>query len=132
MMKKLAVFEGYIDDFCVTEQDLVTYGFGKPPFFKSLIAMENDILHGYLVYYTVPFTYDLKPKIIMKELYVNENSRGKSVGSQLMNALKTAARIENASKIEWLVLPDNDNAKHFYRNLGAQQDTDWETWNLNL
>lgn len=39
LMRALAVFEGYIDDFRVTEADLVEHGFGPSPRFGVFVAV---------------------------------------------------------------------------------------------
>src|SRR4029079_16366178 len=75
LMRALAEFEKYMDSFVITEKVLREQGFRRsPPDFHCIVAEEEGELTGILVYYFVPFTYRAKPNIIVKELYVAEQS----------------------------------------------------------
>src|SRR5690606_14541099 len=88
LMKDLAVFEKYIDVFAITTEVVKESGFKKnPPDFHCLVAEESNFIIGILVYYFIPYTAQNRPAIYMKELYVDENHRGKQIGEQLMYAL---------------------------------------------
>lgn len=136
LMKQLAVFEEYIDDFTVTTNDLVMHGFthadDREPNFTAIVAEENSSLHGYLVYYLIPFTYDLKPTLFIKELYVNEDARGKSIGKKLMKQAIKDAKEKGCGRLKWDVLSDNIKAQSFYKSLGANYDARWQGFVLKL
>ena len=144
LMEKLAVFEGYRDDFTVTVDDLFHHGFAdefedKEPNFTAIVA-ENiaheethlDALGAYLVYYLVPFTYDLRPTLFIKELYVDETIRGQGVGKQLMQQAIQDAKEKGCGRLKWEVLSDNIRAQLFYQSLGAFYDERWQGFVLNL
>ncbi len=130
LMRQLARFEGYIDDFRVTEQDLLDRGFCPSPEFHALVAVEGETHVGYAVYYTIPFTYDLQPRLIMKELYVVREARSHGVGEKLFGAVVSAAKAAGASSLGWLVLPDNLAAQRFYTRHGGTEDQNWQHWTL--
>ncbi len=44
------------------------------------------------VFYLLPFTYDLRPTLVLKELYVDAPYRDRGVGEQLMAAVAQSAR----------------------------------------
>ena len=132
LMKKLAVFEDYIDDFAVTEQDLLDHGFSDNPTFTAVVAEKNSKLQGYLVYYLIPFTYDLKPSLFIKELYVDEKSRGKNIGKQLMQFTINDAKEKDCGRMKWDVLSDNIKAQSFYKSFGAKYDERWQGFVLKL
>jgi len=130
LMKKLAEFEGYLDEFAVTEANLIERGFRQKDFY-ALVAEVDDKLIGMLVYYFLPFTYDLKPWLFIKELYVDSEYRGQGTGQLLM---KKAARIcqqIGASKMRWDVLTSNHKAQHFYQQMGAEKQTNWSSYQLS-
>jgi len=131
LMRDLAVFEGYIDGFRVTEADLIEHGLGPSPRFGAFVAEQNGRLVGMAVHYTIPWTYDLRPTLVLKELFVAETARGLGVGQALMRALAREAERIGAPRLIWTVLPDNEPARHFYAALGAQPDRAWEPWSLN-
>jgi GNAT superfamily N-acetyltransferase len=142
MMKQLAVFEGYDDQFSVTERDLLERGLAPTlssntsAQFTALVAASNNAhasaLLGYAVVYEIPFTFDLRPTLVLKELYVAERSRSDGVGMALMQAVHAHARARSCGRLKWDVLPNNDRAKAFYRRLGGQPVLDWEAWRLDI
>lgn len=134
MMKGLAAFEGYIDDFKVTLSDVQEMGFGQNPLFKAFVAfMDNqDDLKGMAITYIIPWTYDLKPVLILKELFVREDSRSGGIGAALFRSVEGYAREIGASKVQWTVLKDNVRAKKFYQLHRAHPDPQWDCWLLEL
>src|ERR1700730_12317095 len=80
LMRELAEFERYVEDFVITEEILRQQGFRRsPPDFHCFVAEGNGVLVGFLVYYFVRFTYRAKPNLIIKELYVAEPPPGQQV-----------------------------------------------------
>lgn len=140
LMKKLAKFEDYIDDFTVTVDDLLTHGFPKTkaqlenshPDFIAIVAEQDAKLLGYLVYYFIPFTYDLKPTLFIKELYVDAQSRGKNIGKQLMESAISDAKEQGCGRMKWDVLSDNFKAQSFYQSFGAVYDAQWQGYRLDV
>ncbi len=132
LMKKLAVFEEYIDDFTVTEQDLMVHGFSQSPTFTAVVAEQHACLQGYLVYYLIPFTYDLQPTLFIKELYVNKSSRGENIGKQLMQFTINDAKEKGCGRMKWDVLSDNITAQSFYKSFGAKYDERWQGFVLKF
>lgn len=135
LMKGLARFEGYIDDFVVTEGDLVEHGLGPSPRFEAFVAVaEEDSapggLLGMVVIYRIPWTYDLRPTLIMKELFVRDDARGMGVGQALMRRVGARARELDCPRLQWTVLSTNEPAKRFYDGFGAFTDPEWESWQL--
>jgi GNAT superfamily N-acetyltransferase len=134
LMRKLAEFEGYADRFAVTESDLIERGLAATcnAQFAAWVAEENSVLQGYVVAYSIPFTFDLRPTIVIKELFVAEFVRGQGCGDALFAAIVAHARSINARLLRWQVLPDNQSAKRFYRERGGAIDEIWENWALEL
>lgn len=132
LMRALAVFEGYIDAFAVTPDDLRLYGLGATPAFGVFVAAKGEVLAGIAVHYRIPWTYDLKPVVVLKELYVAEAFRGEGVGQALFARLRANAVEIGASALRWTVLPDNMAAQRFYAGQGAARDADWQHWTLPL
>lgn len=126
LMKELAIFEHYSDDFAITPEIVAHSGFEKTPAdFYCLVAEEGGHIIGIAVYYYLPFTAQNRPAIYLKELYVHEDHRGKHVGEQLMHALYEEAKAHNCLQIKWTVAPWNEAGQHFYHRLGARENTDW-------
>ena len=130
LMRGLAEFEGYIDQFCVTLTELKDRLFTRRDF-NVLVADHQGSIVGMIVYYDLPFTWDLRPWVHIKELYVETEFRSEGVGKKLMVHLSRECSDRGVSKIKWDVLESNHKAKKFYQSLGAHRDTLWETYSLN-
>ncbi|HAK07323.1 MAG TPA: N-acetyltransferase [Spartobacteria bacterium] len=132
LMRELAQFEKYADAFAITEEMLREQGFRRsPPDFHCLVAEENGVLIGLLVYYFVPFTYRAKPNVIIKELYVADEHRSKGVGKLLMKAIATEAEQAGCGLIKWYVAKWNQRGIEFYERLGAKIDPDWHEFQMS-
>ncbi len=134
LMRGLARFEGYADAFRVRAQDLEDHGLCKTPAFRVHVAEEEEGGHlpGMAVTYTIPWTYDLRPVLVLKELYISSAYRGRGIGSALMAAVIGEARAIGASKVQWTVLSGNEAAGQFYKQHGGARDSRWDLWSLPL
>jgi ribosomal protein S18 acetylase RimI-like enzyme len=136
LMRKLAVFERYDNDFQVTAEDLLTRGLGdsKLAQFQAFVAelSATHVLCGYAVCNETLFTYNLRPLITLKELFVDGEHRRQGLAEGLFNAVKTHAHSRGAEQIRWLVLPDNEAAKQMYARQGGKEDTKWALWHCKV
>jgi GNAT superfamily N-acetyltransferase len=129
LMRELAVFEGYIDDFRVTEGELLRRGLGpNPEFFAVVAEAAGGQLVGMAVGHVTAFTYTLQPTVTLKELFVRPGSRSQRLGRRLFAAFAKQALKLGAASLRWTVLADNERAKKFYLELGAFHDARWEPW----
>ena len=133
LMRALAAFEGYRADFAVTARDLAVRGFGPRPEFYAKLAIDTqtDTAAGMAVYYLVPFTYDLRPTLVLKELYVDTGYRGQNIGEQLVRALARQARRLGCGRMRWDVLRGNHDAERFYQRLGGKREDYWVAWRMD-
>ncbi|MCL5424666.1 MAG: GNAT family N-acetyltransferase [Gammaproteobacteria bacterium] len=131
LMRELAVYERYINQFRVTESDIIENGLSDSPHFGVFVAEMDGYIVGIAVHYEVPWTYDLKPVLVLKELFVSKNARALGAGRALLAQIEKHALEINASRTVWTVLKDNDAAKQFYMKAGGQKDVVWELWGLD-
>jgi|SRR5579863_2640141 len=135
LMHKLAELENYRPDFRVSFGDLLARGLAasQDGQFKAFVTDSGAAgLSGYAVVQEVPFTFDLRPTLILKELFVSQDCRGRGVGTALMSAVLDYARARGCGRLRWDVLPGNEAAKRFYRRFGGDRDSAWENWVLAL
>lgn len=133
LMRALAVFEGYANHFAVTVDDMLTHGLGPEPLFGAKIAVSTSgDLVGMAVHHVIRWTYDRRPTLILKELYVTDGWRGAGVGRALMRAVASHARAIGAPRLQWLVLPNNHATMRFYRSLGGKPEAEWQSWHMDL
>jgi GNAT superfamily N-acetyltransferase len=132
LMRELAEFEKYANDFAITEEVLREQGFRRsPPDFQCLIAESGGELVGFLVYYFVPFTYRAKPNLIIKELYIGGGHRSRGVGKLLMKAVAKEAEQAGCGMIKWYVAKWNERGVQFYQRLGATIDPNWHEFQMS-
>jgi GNAT superfamily N-acetyltransferase len=132
LMRELAEFEKYANDFAVTEERLREQGFRRsPPDFHCFIAEEGGELVGFLVYYFVAFTYRAKPNLIVKELYIADGYRSRGVGKLLMKAVAKEAEQAGCGMIKWYVAKWNERGVQFYERLGATIDPNWHEFQMS-
>jgi len=131
MMRALAAFEGYLSRFRVTARDLQARAFGPGAQCGILVAQgEDGQLAGYAVWLVQAFTYDLRPTVTLKELFVDPAYRNRGIAADLLAGVRQEAERIGAGQITWLVLPTNEGAKRLYRRFGGARDPDWEHWRL--
>ena len=130
LMKALAEFEGYSDQFAVTEE-AVHERLIEHQSIQILVADTHDQLAGMLVSYELPFTYDLSPWLYIKELYVCPKFREQGVANALFKNLACLGNERGVSKIRWDVLKTNIKAQKFYQSQGAQHDASWQLYSLS-
>lgn len=123
-------FAGYLrtlgdqTDFKLTAEAYLRDGFGLRPAFTGLVAAEDGLVIGYLLYH---FGYDSDGafrNLHVVDLYVDSEARKKGVGKALMTAAVRIAREEGASELIWSVYHANDLAAEFYERLGAKRITE--------
>lgn len=129
MMRALAAFEGYLDDFAVNAEALLVRAFGPSAQCQIFVA-EAQSLCGYAVAQCIAFTYDLRPSVRLKELYVVEAQRGNGVGKRLMQCVAQWAQAQNTGRLLWDVLAGNDAAKRFYSRLGGRREVKWVAYEM--
>ncbi len=132
LMQGLARYEDYIDDFAVTRASILEHGFGDERLFTAFVAEHDGDLVGMAVTYPIHWTYTLRPKLVLKELYVDETARSLGAGKALMESVTAHARSMNATEVIWTVMTGNTAAEYFYRSLGASPDRKWNNWTLSL
>ena len=132
LMRGLARFEEHIDRFAVTRESVLEHGFGDARLFTAFVAEQDDDLVGMAVVYTIPWTYTLRPKVVLKELFVEEAARNMGAGRALMAAVISHAKSIGAADLIWTVMAGNSAAEGFYRSLSASPDHKWNSWALSL
>lgn len=131
LMRELAQFEGYLKDFKVDSLTLLNI-IEKQGDTGILVAEQSAEIVGILVYFYQPFTYDLTPWLIIKELYIRASARGTGAGKALFSAAVKQCKARGGSKVKWEVLTNNKPAQHFYTAQGATLNDDWQIMSVRL
>jgi GNAT superfamily N-acetyltransferase len=133
LMVGLAEFESYTDEFSVSEADLAAHGFGNAPLFSAFVADDGGPeLLGMAVCHVIPWTFDLRPTLALKELFVDAPVRGRGVGQALFAKVVDEGVRIGAARMNRAVLASNAPAMTFYCQVSGQPDARWQPWTRTL
>jgi GNAT superfamily N-acetyltransferase len=130
LMQSLADFEDYLDGFAVDATALQQRAFGANAECQIFIASVNNQVMGYAVVLEIAFTYDLRPTMRLKELYVDASQRSAGLGKRLMQAVARWALQRGAGRLNWEVLRGNQRAEAFYQRLGGEPEQKWLSYGM--
>jgi GNAT superfamily N-acetyltransferase len=100
-------------------------GFGKRPYFESLLCKRGRRPIGYAMYYFTYSSFACRPVLFVEDIFVTPEERGKGAGKAMMSALASIAVGKGCHRMEWIVLDWNSPSIQFYGRLGAQLDKSW-------
>ena len=92
-------------------------------------ARQEGRLVGYACLYWHFSSLEACETVLMNDLYVDEQVRGRGVGRALIEATAEVARERGASYVEWSTAPDNHTAQRLYDATGAER-SEWFTYEL--
>ena len=72
-----------------------------------------------------------RPALHLEVLIVTKNSRGKSIGINLLNTVVSYAKELGVKRLGWVVLDWNTPAIKFYESKGAKVLRDWHVVQLD-
>jgi len=98
---------------------------------EMIAAWRGGELVGYACMYWHFSSTRAVETVLMNDLYVDEDERGKGIGRALIEACADVARSRGAHHLEWATPPDNDTARRLYDSTGAEAST-WIEYELGL
>ena len=108
-------------------------------FFRRFLAPSEDgmllgarvggRLLGYACLYWHMSSLAAAETVLMNDLYVGADARGRGVGRALIDAAAEIARSRNAHSLEWSTAPDNHTAQRLYDSTGAGR-SEWVEYEL--
>lgn len=122
--------------FCGTEPDHVR----NAEFFARFVSPSDDGLliaafgaeplgHACL-YWTFSSVHAVEV-VLLNDLYVRGDQRGRGVGKALIDATVAIARDRGAGYVRWYTRPDNERAQRLYDRTGSQRSS-WVEYELNV
>ena len=102
---------------------------------ESIVFMaeeESGIFSGFVQLYPSFCSVSATPIIILYDLYVEQESRSKGIGRQLMNAVKEYAKLNDYDRLELSTAKDNYIGQALYESLGYQKDDEFFHYSLDV
>jgi GNAT superfamily N-acetyltransferase len=90
---------------------------------------EQGQLRGYACLYWFFSSTRPSESVLLNDLFVSADARGRGVGRSLIEAALEVARERGASHLEWSTAPDNRTAQALYDDTGAER-SEWITYEL--
>lgn len=86
---------------------------------------------GYACLYWHFSSLSAQETVLMNDLFVTEEARGRGVGRALIEASADVARERGAAHLEWATAPGNVTAQRLYDSTGATR-SEWIEYELEL
>lgn len=125
LIRGLAEYERLAHEVEATAARLRRHGFGRPPYFETLICRRAGRPVGFALYFFTYSTFLARPTLFLEDLFVLPEERGRGAGRVLLRALARIAVRRGCGRMEWMVLDWNRPAIRFYRRLGASLKREW-------
>ncbi|WP_439152991.1 GNAT family N-acetyltransferase [Winogradskyella sp.] len=130
LINELAIFEKEPDAVEVSLKDLQEDGFGEQPKFTCFVVEVDGKVEGLALVYPRYSTW--KGKVLhLEDLIVSEASRGKGLGTLLLDTVVEYGKSMDVKRIGWEVLDWNEPAIEFYEKKGARVMRDWDVVQLD-
>jgi GNAT superfamily N-acetyltransferase len=91
LIRALARYERLTPHLGLSARRLRRDGFGRRPFFESLISTRGGRPVGYAIYYFAYSSFTCSPVLFVEDIFVLPEERGKGTGKALMSALARVA-----------------------------------------
>ena len=125
LIKGLAEYERLTHEVRATQAALRRHGFGRRPYFETLIGSRGRTPVGFALYFFTYSTFMARPSLYLEDLFVLPEERGRGAGRALLRDLARIAVRRGCGRMEWTVLDWNTPSIGFYENLGAQLKREW-------
>lgn len=124
MVKGLALYEKAPQEVTVTLEEFAEAGFGTSPVWTAFIAQLDEQVVGFALYY-VRFSTWKGCRMYLEDFFVNEDFRGKGIGTLLFERILAEAREKQFNGVSWQVLDWNEPAINFYKKYNARFEGEW-------
>jgi GNAT superfamily N-acetyltransferase len=124
LVNELALFEKAPEEVTVSLQEFEDAGFGNNPVWKAFVAVDNDVIIGFALYY-IRFSTWKGCRVYLEDFIVTEEYRGKGIGKLLFEQIIQETKELGYSGMVWQVLDWNEPAIGFYKKYEANIEEGW-------
>lgn len=131
LIRELAEYERAPEQVTVSLEHFKQSGFGNNPVWWALVAVENNTILGFALFYIRYSTWKGQ-RMYLEDIIVTAQARGKGIGKLLFDELLIEAKEKNLSGIVWQVLDWNEPALNFYKKYNAKIESEWLNGSLDF
>lgn len=131
LIRELAEYERAPEQVTVSLEHFKQSGFGNNPVWWALVAVENNTILGFALFYIRYSTWKGQ-RMYLEDIIVTAQARGKGIGKLLFDELLIEAKERNLSGIVWQVLDWNEPALNFYKKYNAKIESEWLNGSLDF
>jgi len=125
LVRGLAHYERLVDECVITPRAVARDGFGRRPYFQTLLCRREGTAIGFALYFFTYSTFAARPTLYLEDLFVVPDERGRGAGYALLRTLARIAVGRGCARMEWTVLDWNAPSIAFYERLGATLRREW-------
>ena len=92
---------------------------------------EGGLILGYACLYWHLSSLAAVETVLMNDLFVAPEARGRGIGRTLIEASRDVARARGAGWLEWATAPDNHTAQRLYDSMTSEKST-WLEYELDV
>ena len=129
LIKELALYERAPHEVVNTVAQMEIDGFGADPLYGLYVAETSAGIVGISIYYYRYSTWKGK-RLYLEDIVVNEQERGKGIGTMLFEQTMKKALDEKCTGMLWQVLNWNEPGIRFYEKYGSRFDNEWSNVSL--
>lgn len=124
LIRELADYEKAPQEVTVTLEHFTESGFGPTPVWWAFVAMVDNKVEGFALYYIRYSTWKGQ-RMYLEDLLVTDKMRGKGLGKLLFDRLLEEVKEKNLQGMTWQVLDWNEPAINFYKKYKTKFDPEW-------
>jgi GNAT superfamily N-acetyltransferase len=131
LIRELAEYERAADQAIASAEDLRAALFASQPALFGHVALCDDEVVGFALWFINYSTWVGKHGIYLEDLYVTPQMRGRGAGKALLAELAAICVRRGYGRLDWWVLDWNEPAIGFYRSIGAEAMSEWTVYRLS-
>jgi GNAT superfamily N-acetyltransferase len=116
--------QAYYSVFCPPRDAIIATLKSLPPGAEILVARLDDRIVGFAGFGANYAGPGLKPGFFLKDLYVTQSVRGRSIGRTLMARIAAIAVERGFTRIDWTASRSDEKLIRFYDSLGGSMKED--------
>ncbi|HSV42358.1 MAG TPA: GNAT family N-acetyltransferase [Methanomassiliicoccales archaeon] len=129
-IKRLAEFEGLLDEVTATEEILLDSLFIKHQADVIIGEYQGEPVAFALFFHNFS-TFLGKSNLYLEDLFVDESFRDRGLGRSMVACLAKIALERGCGRLDWWCLDWNESSIVFYKRMGARPMSDWTVYRVD-